>query len=418
MSKSVPITERVQSLPSRLALFAARAVGISPAAVGATGAAAGVTGFFARRWLRAFATAEVQDEAAQERARFAAVLATSPAAILFVDAESRHVTANARAVAMFGRSFDSAAGPEQYAHQLRDSSGNALPFERLPSSRILAGETIAGEELRIRRPDGQDIPVVIDATPVLGPNDRLLGAAVTFLDISRLKESERLREEWISMVAHDLRSPITAIIGFTSYLQRLPPERHNTEDEQRAIVHIHSSGHRLNRMIEDLLEVSHLAARRLSLERRPTDLVELTRSVVARMVPQIDGREIRVATTGEIPIVALDPERVEQVLTNLLSNAAKYGFPATPIDVVVAGDPTHARVSITNEGLGIKPDELPHVFERFRRASVRPPGVPGLGLGLYIVRELVRAHGGRVWAESSPGETTTFHVKLPVDGRD
>ncbi|HUE76288.1 MAG TPA: ATP-binding protein [Chloroflexota bacterium] len=418
MRGSLPATNEGRSLPTRLALFVTRSVGIFSVAAGATGVAAGLTGFLARRWLRAFATAEVQDEAAQERARFAAVLATSPAAIIFVDAESRHVNANARASAMFGHSFDPATGPEQYAHQLLDSDGNALRFECLPSSRVLAGETIVGEELRIRRPDGQDVPVVIDATPVLGPDDRLLGAAVTFLDISRLKESERLREEWISMVAHDLRSPITAIIGFTSFLQRLPPERHNTEDEQRAIAHMYSSGHRLNRMIEDLLEVSFLASRRLSLEREPTDVVELTRSVVARMASQIDGREIRVTITGEIPIVAIDPARVEQVLTNLLSNAAKYGYPATPIDVEIEGTPTHVKVSITNHGVGIRPDDMPHIFERFRRASVRPAGVPGLGLGLYIVRELVNAHGGRVWAESSPGETTTFHFLLPVGGSD
>jgi signal transduction histidine kinase len=157
-------------------------------------------------------------------------------------------------------------------------------------------------------------------------------------------------------------------------------------------------------MINDLLELSRLDAKQLALAKEPVDVGALVRAGVARAALTGGARPFEVRCPEALPPVSADPDRVAQVLDNLLSNALKYGAAGTPITVNVEARQDEVAVSVTNSGSGIAPEELPRLFRRFHRTDeARRSGVKGIGLGLYITRELVEAHGGRIDAESEPG---------------
>jgi signal transduction histidine kinase len=236
---------------------------------------------------------------------------------------------------------------------------------------------------------------------------------VVFQDISALKDLERVRQEWTAVVAHDLRQPITIILGYARLLaqEMMPgPPRVRAQLE-----HVLASSRQLIRMIEDLLDVSRIDAHRLTLEHQMVDLPTLVRKVVDRLGEITTDRDVRVCVTAGVPPLRADAGRIEQALGNLLSNAAKYGDAGNTIDVEVMPLGIEVQVSVSNRGPGITAEEIPRLFSRFYRTAT--PDVtrsPGVGLGLYIAKEVVEAHGGRIWVESVPDQTTTFHFTLPL----
>ncbi len=348
-----------------------------------------------------------------ERARLQDILDSSINPIIYVDAATDHVRANPAAEHLFGHPFIPEAGRAQYSGQMRDPEGRLVSFPDLPTSRIFRGETPVRQEYLVVRPDGSRVPVVENAAPIRLPNGEITGTVMVFQDISRLKELERSREEWTLAIAHDLRQPMTVIVG---YADRLAHSRKLKLSQAHAFAdHIFASSLQLNRMIVDLLNASRIETKRLTLERRPIDLTKLVRSVVERAAALTAGHDVSVTSSDTLPIVSVDPNRIEQVLTNLLSNAAKYGAPGSRIEVHLSTRETVVEVAVTNQGQGIPPEELPAVFSRFYRAkpaAIR--GTEGLGLGLYIAKGLVEAHGGRIRVESVPGATTTFRFTLPI----
>lgn len=221
----------------------------------------------------------------------------------------------------------------------------------------------------------------------------------------------RARDEWASIVAHELRQPISAIALRSSLLLR-----GQLSSEQRdAVVQIARSIHSLGRMVTDLMDASLLESDRLQVTLTRVDLGQLLTEIVRRT--PLAAPRTRTHLPGDVRLfVKGDAQRLEQVIANLLSNATKYATPDTDVvvDMRVAAGQAHIRVS--NVGDPIPQDELPLIFNRFARTQAAgASGVLGLGLGLYIARGLVSAHHGRIWAESD-SSGTTFHVTLPLDG--
>jgi signal transduction histidine kinase len=246
--------------------------------------------------------------------------------------------------------------------------------------------------------------------PIRERSGAVTGAVVVFKDISTIKELERLRKEWTSIVAHDLRQPL-ALISMNSALLATKVD---SPEQQKRIARILDSVGRLNRMIADLLDLSRLEVKDLPLAREELDPGPFVQAVVDRARDTIGEREIRVSVSASLPHVQADPGRVEQILTNLLTNAAKYGENGTPIDVTVDHTDSEVVIAVTNRGPGIAPEDLPNLFQRFKRAErTHRKGVESIGLGLYITKGLVESHGGRIWAESIPGAETTFTLTLP-----
>jgi len=295
---------------------------------------------------------------------------------------------------------------------VRLPSGDALPWDDLPLFRALReGTSTLGQELAVHARGGRVVPVLANASSVGGQ-----GAVMVLEDITLLRQLERLREEWIALVAHDLRQPISVISLAAQMLRRnvglTPPQ---AEVLRRLI----GAAERLPRMIDDLLDASRVEARRLNLHRQDLDLAAHLREHVDRLATVLQGHALRLDVRGELRPMRADPGRLEQVLGNLLSNAAKYGEPGAAILVVAEDRGPEAEVSVTNRGAGLEPEELSQVFTRYYRApSAKAGPQSGLGLGLYITRGLVEAHGGRIWAESTPGETTTFRFTLPYESAE
>ena len=349
--------------------------------------------------------------AEETRSQLAAIVESSEDAIVGMTLEGTIVSWSPGAERLYGYSAEEARG-KPYSL--------IVPPERLADvaamlERLQRGERAEFyETVRIRK-DGRRIEVSTTMSPIRDAEGRIVGASTIARDITASKELERMREEWTSVIAHDMRQPITIILGYAATLQGLLQQQGCPETTSKAVEHIRTAAENLNKITGDLLDLSRLEARRMKLELRTVDPQALVREVVERTAEITRGHPVRVEVLGTIPQVQADPGRLEQVLGNLLSNAAKYGYPNTEILVEVERKDEQVQVSVTNRGRGIPPEELPQIFTRFHRTRwVQAERVAGLGLGLYISKGLVEAHGGRIWAESVPNQSTTFRFTLPT----
>jgi signal transduction histidine kinase len=214
-----------------------------------------------------------------------------------------------------------------------------------------------------------------------------------------------------AIVAHDLRQPV----GVLSLMAQTLARRDDSVIGRKDVERLGRAATALDRMISDLQDASRVQTRRLTIRREELAPGPFLREVVDRIRPQLEGFQVEVEERGPPCTARVDAARVEQVLGNLLGNAAKYGEPGTEIRVRVEYREDAVEVTVTNSGVGIPEDDLPKIFDRFFRGrEVREGSKSGLGVGLYISRGLVEAHGGRMWAESVPGEKTTFHFTLPL----
>ncbi|MFT3915208.1 MAG: ATP-binding protein [Anaeromyxobacteraceae bacterium] len=226
----------------------------------------------------------------------------------------------------------------------------------------------------------------------------------------QLERTEEQREDLVRSLAHDLRSPLSVIAMSARVLEQTPGV---APDVVRRATTIGASVRSAAAMLEDLVEVARLESGHVALAREPVDLGRLAADLRERLPGTSDPERVRLELAPGLPVLQADPLRLERVLVNLLSNALKYAPPATPVTVRAARAPSGVVLTVADEGPGIAPDELPNVFRKYFRARGASEK-EGLGLGLYISRLLVEAHGGRIWATSTVGHGTTVHVALPV----
>ncbi|MDR3606028.1 MAG: ATP-binding protein [Oligoflexia bacterium] len=316
---------------------------------------------------------------------------------------------------------------ELYRIYGRDPNVSVVGFSGLPKiytpesmarlapalNEILKNGTPYAMDLEVVRPDGSTRWVSTRAEAVRDAAGRIVGFRGILQDITELKQLQRMRDEWTSVIAHDLRQPIGVIKMCVGLLQRTHACGGN-EKAQISCTRINAAASTLSRMVNDLLDVSQLEAHRLSLDQKWVDPALIVHETVDRLAHLTRGFRVNIVEENELFPIFADPVRIEQVLGNLVSNAAKYGDKGSEILVQLEQRADHLEISITNHGAGISTEELPRIFNLFSRSVMaRGAGVPGLGLGLYISKGLVEAHGGRIWVESTPGKTTSFRFTLP-----
>jgi signal transduction histidine kinase len=253
----------------------------------------------------------------------------------------------------------------------------------------------------------------LDQQVRISSQDELGRLAQSFNEMAaRLKHSEELRRRMIQDIAHELRTPLTVIQGdLQAILDRV------FEPTPEVIASIHEESLLLNRLIHDLRELSLAEAGELRLERQREDLCELLRQAAGAIRPKLEGRciELAVELPEEPLTVEVDPQRICQVLLNILSNAERHTPEGGRITLRLTRQNSEAWVSVSDTGAGIAPEELPYVFERFFRGDKsRTRSSGSTGLGLAIAKQLVEAHGGRIWAESPPGKGAAFTFSLPL----
>jgi signal transduction histidine kinase/DNA-binding response OmpR family regulator len=268
------------------------------------------------------------------------------------------------------------------------------------------------ETLQLR--DGKSLTVEIMVTPAPG------GVAVTLRDVTEQQEIEHLKDEFVSTVSHELRTPLTSIRGALGLLSAgLLGE---LSDKATNLLRIAvNNTDRLVRLINDLLDLERMASGRAPLYLRRSELKDVIERAVETMTPMADAVKIKITANTEAVPLAMDPDRMEQVLTNLLSNAIKFSQPDTVIEITqraitqrIEGDTLH--LTVTDHGRGIPEDKLETIFERFQQidaADARQKG--GSGLGLTICRHIIQQHGGRIWATRNPAGGSMFHITLPQD---
>ncbi|MCL5961801.1 MAG: PAS domain S-box protein [Chloroflexi bacterium] len=246
--------------------------------------------------------------------------------------------------------------------------------------------------------------------PITNSDGKVIAVMGISRDITERKRAEQFREEYIHTISHDLRAPLTIILGQAQMIQRSADKVDVVRKSSDAIL---TSAKRMNAMIQDLVESVRLEAGQIRLKRVPVDLRPFAVGLLERAKEMMDVGRIRLQIPADLCSVEADPDRLERILMNLLTNALRYSAAETKVLVGAERTNGEVMVSVADRGFGIAPEDLPHIFERFFQPKAgRVAG--GLGLGLYITKMLVEAHGGRIWVESELGKGSTFYFTLPV----
>jgi len=334
-----------------------------------------------------------------------------PIALMMLEADGDQIWANRRAAQLLREPPGELALDPKH-ERLRYLDGRPVPLQDRPVRRALRGvTTVASEEYVLCRPDGSTVPILGSAAPVFDDEGRVVGAVAAFDDISTVKQIERRREQWTAVVAHELRQPLSAIV---TSIGRLPAFRGDEERLRRATDIISRSARRLDRIVRDLLDVASIECGKLHVEARPLDVEGHVRAAADRATAVAPDRHVVVDTHGTLPSSRADPDRLDQILDNLLSNALRYGDAGSDVAVTMERAPDGVAVAVTNRGVGIPAEQLPQLFQPFRR-EVSAMGVrESVGLGLYITKGLVEAQGGHIDVTSTPGAETTFRFVLPA----
>lgn len=367
----------------------------------------------------------------RERRRVAGVIESIAEGVIICDGDGALVLSNHAAGRMLGRSFDVGMSLETLAQTLgmRTLDDAPVPVAETPLARSLRGDVFQHYEVRVSNALGDDLVLSCSGAPLLADDGAIDGAVVVFRDMTAYKKQAALRDEFVAVAAHELRAPLAAVKGYTDLLlQREMQRADGVAQDKRGIQLLSRQIDHLVRLVDNLLDVSRLDAGRLDLYLQPADLISLVEASIDRI--SIGDNNHRFVFNGPetLPIVC-DQLRLQQVFTNLLSNAARYSSAGTQVSVEVwhdactiengvvteiSGPDQCVVVVVRDQGVGMTADVQAQVFDRYYRANTRT-AASGLGLGMYLSREIVQRHGGRIWLESVPGRGSSFYVMLPLD---
>jgi PAS domain S-box-containing protein len=362
---------------------------------------------------------QVQEEVQAERQRLQALVDTSPVGVFVVDAPSGRVTLmNREAQRIYGLPLQPEDRMQSYEQVAvyRRPDGRVYAAEELPLQRALHhGETVSAEEMSLEFPDGRSVPTLVSATPVYSAEGKIASAIAVIQDITPLEEAEKLRSEFLGVVSHELKTPLTAIKGAAATALGSPDPL--TEQETRELFQIvDEQGDRLRDLVNNLLDMTRIEAGRLSVRPKPADLRAILQEAQATFMRSGGLHSLQITVPDDLPPVNADFGRIVQVVTNLLANAARFSPQTAPITVDVEYDSVSTTVHIRDQGRGIAKEKQRQLFKKFARLHEdEEQKLSGSGLGLAICKGIVEAHGGRISAESAgEGEGATFSFTLPI----
>ncbi len=303
--------------------------------------------------------------------------------------------------------------------RLKLLSTDAEENQQLPHLRALqTGEVISGIELLVTRPDGRETPVLASAAPIREPDGVIAAVVIVFRDIGALKEASRIKDEFVSVVSHELRSPLTPIRGF---VQLVAKDLDREGGHGNHVVWLNSiAGHvdRMTRLVDDLLDVSRLKAGSLDIRPEDCDLVKICREIVHAKTATAGDHRFELVAHAKSVMGQWDSDRLHQIVDNLISNAIKYSPSKGVVTIDVGTDPAtgDAVLTVSDEGSGIAEEDRERVFSAFYRTrEATDSQIAGLGLGLYICHEIVMAHGGTISVGKSANSGAAFTVRLPMN---
>ena len=372
---------------------------------------------FASQAAAAIADARARRAGERARAGLAAVVETSPVGVVVFDAKTAAAVLINREARRITEPLND---PGQTAMELsrkvipRYAGGREVTVEQL-----VQREELRAAEMELAVPDGRSVRVLLNATPIRSAEGEVESMVVAIQDMAPFEELERLRVEFLSMVSHELRAPLTSIKGATATLLDATRALDRAELRQFHRIIEMQSNH-MERLVSDLLDAGRIESGTLSVDPEPMQVAALVEQARTTFLSGAGaGQAMRIDLPEDLPPAMADQRRIVQVLNNLFTNAARHAPESSPIHVGAARDGIELAISVTDEGRGIPPEQLSHLFRKYadfgdRDREHRPAG---FGLGLVICKGLVEAHGGRIRAESAgPGMGTRFTFTLPVAG--
>jgi PAS domain S-box-containing protein len=361
---------------------------------------------------------ELLDRVQDHYRRLQAVIQTIPEAVMVARPPRGIIVAsNAAAQRMFGMRLEGSTESRR-ADRLSFVTDGASDMANPMLRSMTEGTIVTGVELTVRNPSGELIPVVASAAPVRAADGSIDAVVGIFQDVAPLKQAERLRDEFVSIVSHELRSPLTPIRGFAQVVSRDLVREGGHDQHVVWLNTLQEHVDRMTRLVDDLLDVSRLRAGRLKIVRANADLVSICESVVESWNATATRHTISLVTSESTIMADVDGDRIHQILDNLVGNAVKYavdGRIRVGIDRIDRTNDPRAIISVTDDGPGIASLDRDAVFTPFFRArNASESAVPGLGLGLYISSELAFEHGGTLSVEETAEGGSRFSFDLAL----
>ncbi len=368
----------------------------------------------------------IEQKGAEEAIRFQAhLLDTVEQAVIATDLEGTITYWNRYAAKLYGWSAAEAVG--RSIMEITPAKTTLQQAAEIMST-LSAGKAWSGEFV-VRRRDGTTFPAMVTDTPIHDEAGTLIGTVGVSVDITErqkleqelraraeeLAEANRLKDEFLATLSHELRTPLTAVLGWARMLCDGTPDEATLAHALKVIMR---NAEAQQHLIEEVLDVSRIITGKLRLDVRPVELISIIEAAIETVSPAAEAKAIQISRDfdPEANLISGDPERLQQVSWNLLSNAVKFTPRNGRVGIRLERAGSHVRITVSDNGQGISPDFLPHVFDRFRQADqTAARSHTGLGLGLAVVRHLVELHGGTVVARSEGEQKgATFVVELPV----
>lgn len=352
--------------------------------------------------------------AREERLRLQAVLENMPMGVLLFDVDGRVLEINNLARFLVGRNQWAELGEDDHPFRVLNLRGEELRPEDWPLTRALTCGELSDDEEFILDFGETKRHLSISVIPVTNQSGETSAYLVTGKDVTKRSEQERRKDEFLSIASHELRSPLTPLAGFLQ-LARIQSEEGRPVDPS-LLRRAESQVNRLRRLIDGLLDLSRLETGQLPIHRRTVQIIPLFQRILEPWLRGPHGDRIALELNSEPFEVYLDPDRFDQVLTNIIDNAVKHGCDQGPISIALFRDEDQVICKVRDSGHGIAPELQESIFERFifKEDFSRDHEHRSMGLGLYICRQIVEGHGGAIRLESKPEEGTTVTIELPL----
>lgn len=347
-----------------------------------------------------FKERQARSMAEQEQLRLTTILQQLPVGVVIAEASSGKV--------IFGN---------QYLEQLLSSThtpvrdeSEAVPLQEWPMRQVIEGQTLQSEEFTYNHA-GHDHVLRVSGTPIYNSLGEITAGVVIIDDITVEKELQQRKDDFLSMVSHELKTPLTSLKMYIQLASR--QIREDNLPASASLVKANAQADKLTQMIADMLSLARTQSGKLEYRFEPVDVAVLAKQVINDIQPTIPTHQL-VLQAKPVPAIMADPDRITQVLINLITNAVKYSPQADKVIIDISSVNKQIQLSVQDFGIGIKSDAKKRIFERFYQAEQRQGQTfPGLGIGLYLCSEIVKQHHGKIWLESKYGSGSTFFVSLP-----
>ena len=369
---------------------------------------------FASQAATAIANARTHLDVERARADLQALIETSPVGVVVFDAGTGRAVSINREARRIVEELRTPGRPTEHLLEVmtcRHADGREFSLEELPLARQLEGATaMRAEEIELSVPDGRSVRTLVNVTPIRSQDGEVVSVVVTMQDLAPLEELERQRAEFLGMVSHELRAPLTSIKGSTATVLGAAPAPTRAEMFQFFRI-IDGQADHMRGLIANLLDAGSIEAGTLTVAPEPSNVAELVDRARNTFLSGGGRHAVLIDLPMDLPRAMADPERIAQVLNNLFSNPARHAPASSPIRVEGTSEGGYIALSVSDEGRGIPPDRLPHLFRK------RTGLAGGTGLGLAISKGLVEAHGGRIRAESGgTDQGARFTFTIPAAG--